>query len=1154
MDADDRQFSRGIHSHYGLREHLVHCCEEISVFAPLINTFALDSIDLSNQLEVTKILYPHYSLHDSTHAASILANIEQFLGSRRIAMLTPTDTWLILMAIYMHDIGMSYKESDIKNLEGKEDFRHFCAMQKTDVRSDMRNAANFILTDNSEIKTIQEICKSMRDKDNVLSAIFQADFYMRQLYAEYFRKQHASLAFDVIRERLNDYMHRNIIPKRLVLQYAKCAVAHGTSFEKLVDDLKYETNGFRNDLAHPRFVAMLLRLGDLFDSDNNRFNSYLYEATGGLSETSQAHHDKHMSIVHILIKENHLEIEADLDGNTSNNSDSLLRAFDATCQWFDWIEKEVKDIKDHWFHMVPDGFPGGPPELTARTIRYGTEVLEKEQMALQYKINYRRAFEYMQGENLYGESLPFCRELIQNAFDATKRQFYRNISRYFSPRQEGLQAENSGYKQNEARVITQKKFPPQESNDPLLLIAAAMFELKKCRKDYFVRLFVLNAPIQNSQPQRTALRFIIDDNGIGINSQALKRMQTVGEEPPEEVRREVRQMPCWLRPTGEFGIGMHSVFAYSQHFYASSFTSDTRERHRLRGDSKEVGGKIFDYPKWIGWNASHRDIERDCYGTTILTDVDIHEVMKSVLPLDQSNISIQNCQTAGEHIQRVIDRMFAENLFPFEFTRCIHQNDEYGDLGCDKQTVLKESLFQSLIDTLDDIDPDDPIASIKNIKNQLERHLYGECIVWRIQSDQGRNTMLSRQLAYRVFYFDSSAQEIVDHKNIILDIEFMPLTITEIPNNRISFKGASMTKISGQINFPYLSYTLHILGRHAKNTITISRDYLLLKSLSSIKADMEDALNGLMLYLASLNDAERTLLLQRADESYAAMILYMWRWIWMSAEAYTVLEPQRQSIRRLIDEILVAADLGQTSCHMLENNTLRKMQIFHCDIVKDPLRFFYTARPIDAIQINLVDDITNINLSKDFIVIPDFLSRMQPNLSMKSICMLERYPSDISTGHIDIYLFAYSFGIGTWDSISIEYIGETTDQNMDSEQKRIMRVLKEQASNSYTQYIPCFEKYKELSIRKYDQDAINRWPLCRAFIRIPFFGEENEAVWNWLWTNTRRKDEAQNRGAYGKLLTKYIDSVSGIQKQNGSQVHSKEAIRLALYRFVDDWK
>lgn len=274
----------------------------------------------------------------------------------------------------------------------------------------------------------------------------------------------------------------------------------------------------------------------------------------------------------------------------------------------------------------------------------------------------------------------------------------------------------------------------------------------------------------------------------------------------------------------------------------------------------------------------------------------------------------------------------------------------------------------------------------------------------------------------------------------------------------------------------------------------------------------------------------------------------------MNSEASTVLEPQRQNIRRLIDEILVAADLGQTSCHILENNTLRKTQIFHCDIVKDPLRFYYTARPIDAIQINLKDDIININLSKEFIIIPDFLSRIQPNLSMKSICMLELYPSDIGTGHIDGYIFAFSFGIGTWDSISIEYVGNTTDQSMGREQKRIMQVLKERTDNSHTQYIPCFEKYKELSIQKHDQDAINRWPLCRAFIRIPNFGEENEAVWNWLWSNTRRNDEAQNRSAYGKLLNEYIDSVSGIQKQTGSQAHGKEAIRLALYRFVDDWK
>ncbi len=39
-------------------------------------------------------------------------------------------------------------------------------------------------------------------------------------------------------------------------------------------ELQHTTNGIVNDYCHPRFIALMLCLGDLLDLDTDRFNEY----------------------------------------------------------------------------------------------------------------------------------------------------------------------------------------------------------------------------------------------------------------------------------------------------------------------------------------------------------------------------------------------------------------------------------------------------------------------------------------------------------------------------------------------------------------------------------------------------------------------------------------------------------------------------------------------------------------------------------------------------------------------------------------------------------------------------------------------------------------------------------------------------------------
>lgn len=72
---------------------------------------------------------------------------------------------------------------------------------------------------------------------------------------------------------------------------------HQMDYHKILE-LQHTTNGIVNDYCHPRFIALMLCLGDLLDLDTDRFNEYFLDVTTPLPNDSAMHKSKHESIVH----------------------------------------------------------------------------------------------------------------------------------------------------------------------------------------------------------------------------------------------------------------------------------------------------------------------------------------------------------------------------------------------------------------------------------------------------------------------------------------------------------------------------------------------------------------------------------------------------------------------------------------------------------------------------------------------------------------------------------------------------------------------------------------------------------------------------------------------------------------------------------------
>lgn len=479
---------------YSLDRHLKSYCDAHEEYQNLYATWSLNRKSCSEMLKTVLLRYPHYSLHDASHAEAILSKIEMLLGSR-VSQLSPTDTWLVLHAAYAHDLGMVVQWRDLQKAWSDLAFQNYLTSLAEGEDKDLRNAVQWLRK--------MEAGK----KDDALWPLHIVRS-VQLIDAAYFRSQHAAMSKSYI-ERIAqglqiDLGHSGLVRSRLLQLLGEICACH-TAPEDQVLELPYETNGFGSDYAHPRFVAMLLRLGDLLDVDNGRFNAAAEEVIGGLPESSVAHKEKHEATKHLLITPEQIEFASD-----GPDEPSYLEAR----RFVNWLEAEIRFLTMNWVILVPKGFGGFAPRFEKPKLCI-KGVPDAEGLAgLHFEISQKKAFEIIEGSNIYENKLVFIRELLQNAMDASKIQLWRDLC--------------AGTYQ---AWIGEKDSKKLQALQPYSLQAEIYHS------------YPIKIHLSTDEDQVTQIE--IEDRGTGITLDTFKRMCNVGASPSgsDELKKEIACLP-----------------------------------------------------------------------------------------------------------------------------------------------------------------------------------------------------------------------------------------------------------------------------------------------------------------------------------------------------------------------------------------------------------------------------------------------------------------------------------------------------------------------------------------------------------------------------------------------------------------------------------
>ncbi len=523
-----------------LKQHLIDMSENDSRLKILCSHLDFDEELIPKALQNIVTIFPHYSRHDISHSHQILVNIERLLGDS-IEMLSATDTWLIIEAAYWHDIGMVVTSDEISKAVESEDFENYLQSISANPTNEQKEFAKKLLS-----CTTPYCYKG----DNGLNKVYD-DF--RVILAEWFRGQHSKRAEQIVNnpfELLGVSSPRNeLLPARLFEIIGKICLSHGMNFDEILELLPFSEVGVGLDDCHPRFVAFLLRMGDLLDIDNNRFCPVMLRMISSIPQTSITHKKKHLAIKHFRFDKDRIEISAVCDDYDD---------YEITDRWFSWIKTEASMQMSKWSEIVPSRDFGLLPTIGSLdvSLKSNKEVLQSGSTP-RFSIDTHQAINLLQGSGLYSDKWQSIRELLQNAVDSTLQKIWlTNLDK-------GLEWD-----------ITSE-------------------EIQKIFNSYQIEISL--DKIKDLDDDTSEWKISIKDRGIGISRNDLRYMQTIGSSYKNQQKQSViKKMPTWMQPSGRFGIGLQSVFLISDEivFDSKSIMESDGLKITMKSPLREHGGII----------------------------------------------------------------------------------------------------------------------------------------------------------------------------------------------------------------------------------------------------------------------------------------------------------------------------------------------------------------------------------------------------------------------------------------------------------------------------------------------------------------------------------------------------------------------------------
>lgn len=502
--------------------------------------------------------YSNYTDHGSNHSETILTNILRMFGEDELKKLSSFDIWLLLEAAYLHDCGMYIsREEAEKTLQDKSFIEYLKKVCETPSHPMNKFTKSFKIREN---QIFYEDSKYNID----------TEYNMRFLISSYKRVSHAQDFKNVV------FYKEKLLSERIYHILSTISKAHGESFQDVMRLPKKES-GTGKEMGHPIFIACLLRMGDLLDIDNSRISPTIVKnIIEIIPDDSKLHLEKHRAISHLWIDKEKIEIVADV-----NCGEKSYEVAEITGKWFDYIREEYNNQLYNWKLIIPHNFKGILPRLGELEINIQDYEYINSKYKPKFSVDTNNILELLVGSSIYDRVEEALREIIQNSIDATY-----------------------------LRVFEEKK------EEILKKEEVSISEIKDLFKDKEIKVNIeKNKEKSDGDSKYNYWNISIEDKGIGIDKERLKYLIEAGSSYKDKSKIiQINDMPNWLKPSGNFGIGFQSIFLLTDKVRLQSkslYTNENIDVDLIKPSTKEAeSGNIyfrktkFNYKQEIGTKIS----------------------------------------------------------------------------------------------------------------------------------------------------------------------------------------------------------------------------------------------------------------------------------------------------------------------------------------------------------------------------------------------------------------------------------------------------------------------------------------------------------------------------------------------------------------------
>lgn len=363
-------------------------------------------------------IFSTYSKHDISHIDTMVEMLDWLVPPSTREVMTPTDWLLVVLSIYLHDLGMIVTANEFERRHENEAFVAF--------RGD--------------------IDASPKLADYRARAPRKEPARERFYYQEYIRKTHASRVREWITGRHSHSWQEPVqsiavevenmlapLPPRFREHLGAVAESHNRNDLDVAQKYplchKYGRGSNPDETANVQYAAILLRTADLLHVTKDRTPSVMFRLINltdplGVDEWDKQRGTSTVSMIGRTL------LEDDPKTHVIVVTADFLeeRPFFALTEYLSWAGRELAQCK-RWADTSQGNSDGRGFSFPWRSIRGDIRVEGNEPQPLRFELDRGRLLDLLVGHTIYNNATVAVRELLQNAIDAVRFQHFTEARR-----------------------------------------------------------------------------------------------------------------------------------------------------------------------------------------------------------------------------------------------------------------------------------------------------------------------------------------------------------------------------------------------------------------------------------------------------------------------------------------------------------------------------------------------------------------------------------------------------------------------------------------------------------------------------------------------------------------------------------------------------